>query len=137
MNKITDGGSVAIGCFLMAVIFFGVIWGIVYLIEWAWSFEGVKHFSSNFADFISEYGDIFEYVFGGAFLLFLFGCLVFGAFTFLKDNKNSIVDGLKKAWQWFLKILIILIFAAICLFCLHECYRHSPDIVPERYEHRM
>lgn len=136
-DKITEGGSVAIGCILMAVIFFGIIWGLVYLIKWIWSFEGVKNLSSNFLDFITEHGDILEYVFVGAFFLFLFGCFIFSAFTFFKDNKKLIVARFKIGWQWFLKILMILALAAICLFCLHECYRNSPDIVPERYERRL
>lgn len=136
-NKIADAGSVSLGCSFAAVLFFGIVVGIVFLLKWLWSLTWVKNAASNVGGFIVEHGTFLEYFFVGAFLIYLSVCLVLGIITLIRDNRRSIVNGVKTAWNWFLKSIFILILIAFCLFCLHECFHNSSDIEPQLYEHRM
>ena len=136
-NKVADTGSVTMGCFFVAAIFIGLLSGIVFLIKWLWSLSAVKNVVYLTGDFISENSTILEYIFVGGFLIYLGIFTVLGIFTFIKDNKNSIKNGVKTAWDWFLKGICIILLIAFCLFCLHQCFHNSPDIEPQLYEHQM
>ncbi len=136
-NKVADTGSVTMGCFFVAAIFIGLLSGIVFLIKWLWSLSAVKNVVYLTGDFISENSTILEYIFVGGFLIYLGIFIVLGIFTFIKDNKNSIKNGVKTAWDWFLKGICIILLIAFCLFCLHQCFHNSPDIEPQLYEHQM
>lgn len=136
-NKVAEAGGVTLGCLFMAAIFIGLVSGIIFLFKWLWTLSFVKSAVYNTSDFISENSTILEYIFVGGFLLYLCICITLGIISFIKDNKNSIVNGVKTAWDWFLKGICILLLIAFCLFCLHQCFHNSPDIEPQLYEHRM
>lgn len=136
-NKVAETGSVALGCFFVAAIFIGLLSGIVFLIKWLWSLSFIKNAVYQTGDFISDNGTILEYIFVGGFLIYLGVCIVLGIITFIKDNRKSIINGVKTTWDWFLKGICILLLIAFCLFCLHQCFHNSPDIEPQLYEHRM
>lgn len=136
-NKVAETGSVALGCFFVAAIFIGLLTGIVFLIKWLWSLSFIKNAVYQTGGFISENGTILEYIFVGGFFIYLGVCIVLGIITFIKDHRKSIINGVKTAWDWFLKGICILLLIAFCLFCLHQCFHNSPDIEPQLYEHRM
>ena len=136
-NKVAEAGGVAFGCLFIAAIFTGIVGGIIFLFKWLWSLSFVKNAVYQTSDFISENSTILEYIFVGGFLLYLCICIVVGIISFIHDNKYSIVNGIKTAWDWFLKCLCVLLLIAFCLFCLHQCFQNSPDIEPQLYVHRM
>lgn len=136
-NKIAEAGGVALGCLFVAALFIGILTGVVFLFEWLWTLSFVKNAVYHTGDFIYENSTIFEYIFVGGFLIYLCICIVLGIIYFFQDNKNFIVNGIKTAWDWFLKGICILLLIAFCIFCLRQCFHNSPDIEPQLYEHRM
>lgn len=136
-NKVVETGSVALGCFFVAIIFIGLLCGIVFLIKWIWSLSFVKNAVYQTGNFFSENGTILEYIFVGGFFIYLGVCILLGIIAIIKDNKKSIIYGVKTAWDWFLKGLCILLLIVLFLFCSHQCFHNSPHIEPQLYEHRM
>lgn len=136
-DSLTTGGFVAIGCTLMFVIVLGGLWGIIELFKWLLTLSWFKTSILSIGYFVSENAQILEYIFVGGFLLYLLGCIIFGIVAVIRDNKVKIVNFAMTGLSLLLKILAILFILAIFFFCLHECYHNSPDIEPQRYEHRM
>ena len=136
-EKIADVNGVALGCAFAATLFFCLVAGIVLILKWIWSLTWIKNATNSAGDFITEYSNIFEYIFVGGFFLYLAGCLVVGIIALIQDNRKSIVKRAKAALEWLLKCIFILILIAFCLFFLHECSYNSHDVEPQLYEHRM
>ncbi len=110
-EKIADVNGVALGCAFVA--------GIVLILKWIWSLTWIKNATNSAGDFITEYSNIFEYIFVGGFFLYLAGCLVVGIIALIQDNRKSIVKRAKAALEWLLNpysdSLLLILFTRVLL----------------------
>lgn len=142
-DNITSGSFVVLGCGLMFFMVIGGVYLIGLLCRWLWTLDWVRTCVGTTGSFISEHAQFFEYLFTGAFLLYLLIVFCLWLYQCFKNGYEyaSAHDFFGKAKRLLIKIanvILVTIVIILFLFFTTDGFKScsSTHINYENYEHR-
>lgn len=127
----------------MLFIVVGIVYLISFLCQWLWAFNWVKNSLRTTGLFISENAQFFEYLFIGAFLLYLLIIFGIGLYNCIRDGyqyavKHDFFGRSKRLLNIIANIFLATIYVLFLLFLSTDGFKScsGSHINYENYEHR-
>ena len=142
-ENVATGSFIVLGCGLILVIVVGTLYLVSLLCKWLWTFDWVRGAVGATGTYLFDHAQFFEYLFTGAFLLYLLIIFCLWLYQCIKDGFQyaTAYDFFGRAKRLLIKIANILLFVVVVivfLFLTTDGFKSCSDshIKYENYEHR-
>ncbi len=142
-ENVTTGSFVVLGCGLMLIIVVGAFYLVSLLCKWLWTFDWVRDAVGATGTFLFDHAQFFEYLFTGAFLLYLLIIFCLWLYQCIKDGyqyatAHDFFGRTKRLLIKIANIILVVIVIIVFLFFTTDGFKSCSDshINYENYEHR-